>query len=162
MVLVLKKRIYKIALPILFLDQLIKYIIVTNFSYGKTFFLLPNIIYLTYVKNTGGAFSIFSENLSVLLIISIVSIGLLGYYIEKKKSFSSLETIYFGFMIGGVLGNLIDRLFKNGVVDYIGLLFGNYYFPIFNLADIAIVGGVIVFIIDTLRSDISGVRSNKR
>ena len=65
----------------------------------------------------------------------------------------------FGLVIGGILGNFIDRLIYKGVIDYLGFIFGSYYFPIFNLADICIVIGTFILIIDTVRSDFCGNRS---
>lgn len=162
MVPILKRKIYRIATCVLVIDQLVKYIILTNFSYGKEMSILPNFFYLTYVKNTGGAWSVFHESPYILFLVGIVSIGLVFYYLYKKDNFSKLEIIYLGIIMGGILGNFIDRLFRNGVIDYIGILFGNYYFPIFNIADIAIVCGGLLLIIDNVRSDIHGIRSSKR
>lgn len=88
-------------------------------------------------------------------------IGIL-YYLYKKDSFSKLEIICFSFLIGGILGNIIDRLCYQAVIDYLGFIFGNYYFPIFNLADILIVCGGILFTINELRGEQNGIRSNKR
>lgn len=160
MVSILKGKIYRLALLVLIIDQFVKYMVMTNLSYENTFFLLPKFLYLTYVKNTGGAWSILSGNIIILLMVGIVSIGLLGYFIYQRKSFSVLETIYLGLIIGGILGNLIDRLFRNGVVDYLGFIFGNYYFPVFNIADIAIVCGAGLLIIDNLRRDTNGITGN--
>ena len=160
MVSILKGKIYRLALLVLIIDQFIKYMVMTNLSYENIFFLLPKFLYLTYVKNTGGAWSILSGNIGILLVVSIVSMGLFVYYISQRKTYSIFETIYLGLIIGGILGNLIDRLFRSGVVDYIGFIFGSYYFPIFNIADIAIVCGAGLLIIDSLRRDKSGIRGN--
>lgn len=132
------------------------------FSYQQTFYLIPKFLYFTYVKNTGGAWSIFSNSTWFLLIIGLICIIALSYYIYRKEDFNYLEVIYFGLIIGGILGNFIDRIFHSGVIDYIGFIFGNYYFPIFNIADICIVCGGILLMIDSLRSDQDGIRSNKR
>lgn len=132
------------------------------FSYQQTFYLIPKFLYFTYVKNTGGAWSIFSNSTWFLLVIGFICIMALSYYIYRKEDFNYLEVIYFGLIIGGILGNFIDRIFHSGVIDYIGFIFGNYYFPIFNIADICIVCGGILLMIDSLRSDQDGIRSNKR
>ena len=153
MVHILKKDIYKIGVTVLILDQLIKFIIMSTFYYQKVFFLIPNFLYLTYVKNTGGAWSIFSNQPFFLLIIGFICIGGFSYYLYKKNSFNKIETLYLGLMIGGILGNFLDRIIHNGVVDYIGFIFGKYYFPVFNLADICIVCGGILLIIDSFRGD---------
>lgn len=131
------------------------------FSYQETNFLIPKFLYFTYVKNTGGAWSIFSNNTWILLAVGIVCIIGLGYYIYKRENFSLLEVIYLGLIIGGILGNFVDRVFRGGVVDYIGFIFGSYYFPVFNIADICIVCGGVLLLIDSLRSDQDGIRSNE-
>lgn len=158
----MKKKIFEIGIFTFILDQFVKFLIISIFSYQETSFLIPKFLYITYVKNTGGAWSIFSNNPWILLIVGIISIGGLGYYIYKKDSFNYLEFIYLGIIIGGVLGNFVDRLFRGGVIDYIGVILGNYYFPIFNIADICIVCGAVLLIIDGLRSDQDGIRSNER
>lgn len=162
MVPTLKKIILGIGTCIFILDQLVKFIITSIFSYQETFFIIPKFLYLTHVKNTGGAWSILSYYNYFLLIITLFCIGGLGYYIYNKKKFDLLETTYLGLIIGGILGNFIDRLVHSGVIDYIGLIFGNYYFPVFNIADICIVCGGILLIIDSFRSDNDGIRSIKR
>ena len=158
----MKKKIYEIAACVLLMDQLAKYVIVAILSYGKEIFIFPKFLYLTHIKNTGGAWSIFNENPSILLLVGIASLGILFYYLYKKNSFSKLEIAYLGIMIGGILGNFIDRIFRNGVIDYIGFILGKYYFPIFNIADVAIVCGAFLLVIDNLRGDMYGNRSSKR
>lgn len=162
MVTALKKKILLISIISLILDQLLKYIVISSISYQETIRLISNFLYLTYVKNTGGAWSIFSNNPYLLALIGIICLFGLGYYIHKKNNFNKLEILYLGLIIGGILGNFVDRIFSSGVIDYIGLIFGNYYFPIFNLADICIVCGAVLLLIDSFRGDINGNRSNKR
>ena len=135
--------------------------IVASLSYGKEIFIIPKFLYLTHVKNKGGAWSIFQENPSILFLVGIISLGMLFYYLYKKDDFSKLEIAYLGIIIGGILGNFIDRIFQKGVIDYIGFIFGKYYFPIFNIADVAIICGAFLLIIDSLRGDIHGIRSSK-
>lgn len=158
----MKKKIFIISLISFILDRLLKSFIISFITYQESIYLINNFFYLTYVKNTGGAWSILSGNTFLLLIIGLIAIGILIYYLLKKEEFSIFEIISFGLLIGGILGNFIDRLIYKGVIDYIGLIFGKYYFPIFNLADICIVVGTFILIIDTVRSDFCGNRSNKR
>jgi len=160
MVAKLKKVILIISVIIIILDQLLKYSVISSISYQETIYLIPNFLYLTYVKNTGGAWSILSNNTYLLILIGIICIVGLGYYIYEKKNFNKLETLYMGLIIGGIIGNLIDRIVRSGVIDYIGMIFGNYYFPIFNLADISIVCGGILLMIDSFRGDKDESRSN--
>ena len=162
MVHTLKKKICEIGALVFLVDQFVKYVIISMFYYGKEVFLIPNFFYLTYVKNTGGAWSLFSDHTGILLIVGIISIGRLSFYIYKKNHFHLLEVIYLGLIMGGVLGNFIDRLLRGGVIDYIGLRFGSYYFPVFNIADICIVCGAFLLIIDSFKEDHYESRSTNR
>ena len=153
MVHILKKEICKIGVTVFILDQLLKIIIMSLFSYQKVLSLIPHFLYLTYVKNTGGAWSIFSNKQYFLLVIGFICICGFGYYLYKKNCFNKIEILYLGLIIGGILGNFLDRIIRNGVVDYIGFIFGKYYFPVFNLADICIVCGGILLIFDSFRGD---------
>lgn len=156
----MKKNIYILSVISFILDQVVKYLVINFISYQDTIIVIPKLFYLTYVKNTGGAFSILTDNTSFLSIIGLVCISVLIYYILKKEKFNSLEKIYLGLIIGGTLGNLVDRLLYGSVVDFIGLIFGDYYFPVFNIADICIVCGAILLIIDSLKGDKNEYRSN--
>lgn len=156
----MKKKILIFSTIVVIIDQLIKNIIISNFKYQDLQYIIPNFFYITKVKNTGGAWSILSNNTNLLLIISIIcTLGII-YYLYKKHNLSKLECLYFSLLVGGIIGNLVDRLFYKGVIDYIGLIFGNYYFPIFNFADICIVCGIGLLLIDGWIGEKNGTRSN--
>lgn len=157
----MKKKIFSLTFIVFFLDQLLKHIITSTFLLRETFYVIPNFFYITYVQNTGGAWSIFSSIPYFLVIINILFLGLFIGYIYKKENFPLLKIIYFGLILGGVLGNLVDRILLNGVIDYIGIQFGSYYYPIFNFADIAIVVGMVLIIIEILRGEKYENRSRK-
>jgi signal peptidase II len=134
------KKILYISLIIVFLDQLTKFLTKEiNFEIFSFFKLL-------YITNTGAAFGIF-KNYSILIIfISIIVIGLLIYYINKIPK---EDYIGYGLIIGGALGNLIDRIFFGYVRDFISI----WIWPIFNIADIAISIGIILIIINEFKKD---------
>lgn len=157
----MKKKIFSLTFVIFFLDQLLKYIVTSKFVLHEVFYLIPNFFYITYVKNTGGAWSIFSSIPYFFVIINLLFLGLFTCYIYKKEKFSKTEILYFGLILGGVLGNLIDRIFLDGVIDYIGIQFGNYYYPVFNFADVAIVVGMGLIVIEILRGERHEDRSRK-
>jgi len=158
----LKKTIYIISIISFILDQLTKYLVINFISFNETITIIPKFFYLTYVKNTGGAFSILNNNTWFLLLIGLIFILFLFNYIIKKEKFNSLEKIYLGLIIGGTLGNLIDRITYGSVIDYIGVIIGSYYFPVFNIADICIVIGAILLIIDSIKGDKNEYRSKSR
>lgn len=133
-----------------------------SLEYCEEIILVPKFMYITYLKNTGGAFSILDNNIYFLIIIGMLALGGLIFYLLKKDNFRKLEVISYGILFGGILGNFIDRIIYGGVIDYIGLIFGSYYFPVFNFADICIVIGIIMLVIDELVGEKYGIRSSKR
>lgn len=154
----MKKRLLVISSIFILLDQLLKIIVRNNITLGKENFIIPNFFYLTNVKNTGGAFSIFSNNPIMLAVIGILVLCFIYYFIKNKK-ITFIEEISYGLLVGGIIGNIIDRIIFNYVTDYIGLVFGKYYYPIFNLADIGIVLSVLILIILELGSEKYGIGS---
>ena len=124
------------------LDQLSKYIVNINYKLllNKDFFLFK----LDYVENKGAAFNILSGNRILLSIVSIVISILLLYLISQKRNNELIELYSYSFILGGTLGNGIDRVLKGYVIDFINLNFIN--FPIFNIADIVINIGLILLL----------------
>lgn len=141
-----KQKIFKIAIVIFILDQLIKIIIKNNMNIHDQITIIPNFFSLYYVKNTGAAFSILQNNTTLLIIISVVFICLLNYFIKQEKEISKLTSLSYGIILGGIYGNLIDRIISHAVTDYLSFEFFSYYFPIFNLADMAIVIGMMLLL----------------
>ena len=156
----MKKRLLIFSTIFILLDQLLKILVrrFLIFQVDKT--IIPNFFYLTYSKNTGGAFSFFENNSIILAIIGIMFLIGIFYYIFKLEKISLIEIISYSLLIGGIIGNIIDRIIFGFVTDYIGFIFGSYYYPVFNLADIGIVVSVIIFIILEFRSGINGSKSN--
>lgn len=156
------KKIIIITIVALLIDQITKLIIRTNFNLLDTKTVINNFFYLTYMKNTGAAFSSFTNNTLFLIIIGIISLIFLIMYLKKAK-LNRLSSISYAIILAGIIGNLIDRVFLNGVVDFLSFKIFNYYFPVFNIADTYIVIGVIVLLIDSLGSDYNEYkRSNSR
>ena len=141
-----------IALVVLILDQLIKYVAQTV---NLNIVIIDNIFKLKYVQNDGAAFSILSGHpvflILVTLVISLIIFKLMYSYKEDIPS-----DIAFGFIYGGIFGNLIDRLIFQYVRDFISV--GS--FPIFNIADSGIVVGVIILLIITIKGEIDGRKRN--
>ena len=156
----MKKRIIFFSFIFIFFDQLLKILVRRFLSFGIDLFIIPNFFYLTFSKNTGGAFSLFENNSIMLAIIGIVFLLGIVYYIYHLKKNSLLEVISYSLLIGGIIGNIIDRFIFGYVTDYIGFIFGNYYYPVFNLADIGIVLSVVLLLIMEFRSDRNGIKSN--
>ncbi|MBR5370043.1 MAG: signal peptidase II [Bacilli bacterium] len=141
-----KEDIYKITVLVFCLDQLIKYYINKFMELNTSINIIPNFFSIFYVKNKGAAFSILEKHTFILVIISVIFLVILDFYIKKEKNFTKLNIISLGMIMGGIFGNLLDRIIYHSVIDY--LSFGN--FPIFNLADICITVGVSLLIISEL------------
>lgn len=120
-------------------DQLIKHA-VRAVPEGYVFLRLPGLVELTHSTNTGAAFSLFSGNAGWLAMISVILLVVLGVFLYRSLALSPAAQIAFSCLIGGGIGNLIDRVLYGSVTDYIRLI--PIRFPVFNLADIAITTSV--------------------
>lgn len=133
-----------IAFLIVLADQVVKYLVTMNFGMGGQLDIIPGILRITYVSNSGGAFSIFSEHTMILAIISAV-VCLLIIILMITGKMSALGKLSLGFILGGAIGNMIDRFVIGHVVDMFQPLFIN--FAVFNVADIFITIGAVLFIV---------------
>lgn len=145
-----------LTILVILVDFFSKYMVSKLMTVNETINLIDNFFRITYVKNTGAAFSMFSNNTILVIIISVVVIGFLLFYIYKNKGNNKLENVSYAFILGGAIGNLIDRLVYGYVIDFLDFEILSYDAPIFNLADTFIVIGVILFLINTLRSRYDG------
>jgi len=141
-----KNRIFWIAaFASLILDRLTKYWVVENFQIRDTLPILPGVFHFTYVTNTGAAFSLFSNGGGWLRWLSLaVSLGLIALALFGPL-FNQWEQMGYGFILGGALGNGIDRFINGKVVDFLD--FRLIQFPVFNLADVFINVGIVCLLI---------------
>lgn len=143
------KKVYIFALISLIIDQIVKILVSNYLILGQTIKIINNFFYLTYVQNKGAAFSILIGYRYILIIITFIFLYYLHKCIKKQKSFNKLEIISYGLLLGGIIGNLIDRIIYGYVIDYFDFMIFNYNFPIFNLADSFIVIGCIILVINS-------------
>lgn len=133
------------------LDQASKYSVINYLN--KDIEVINNFFYLIYTKNNGAAFSILTGKRIFLIIITLLIIGSLICYIIKNEISSKIEILAFSLIIGGSLGNLIDRVVRGYVVDFISVKIFGYHFPIFNIADTLICIGVFILLIIQFRKE---------
>lgn len=140
-------------LSILFvlLDQVSKYLVINYL--GKEIIVIKNFFYLVYTKNEGAAFSILTGKRIFLILITLLVLGIIINYIIKSKPNKKEEIIAFSLVIGGSIGNLIDRIVRGFVVDFISVKIFNYNFPIFNIGDSLICIGVFLLIFVSFRKE---------
>lgn len=135
-------------------DQILKIFISSKFYLNQTKVLIPNFFNITLVHNTGAAFNILTGNRVLLIVIGVTAfIGLL-IYLRRYDSLTDMDILTYSLLLGGIMGNLIDRIFHGYVIDYISLIFNGKYFPVFNFADICIVVSIILLICTTLKEDL--------
>ncbi|HBN09618.1 MAG TPA: signal peptidase II [Cyanobacteria bacterium UBA8530] len=134
---------YLLALAILLLDQFTKFAVASTLELGQSTVVIDQLFYLTHVRNLGAAFSLFWGNSGILSIFSLaVVLGVIVYQWLKQPD-DILIVLSMGFLMGGASGNLIDRFFFGFVRDMFDLRWaGNNIWPIFNVADMAVLAGV--------------------
>ncbi len=143
------KKISVFSLIFLSIDILIKFIVKTNMEVFSKINIIPNFFSIMYVKNTGAAFSILEGNRILLIAISLIAIILIYYFLIRNSNLNKFDIFCYSMLIGGVLGNLLDRIIYGYVIDY--LCINLFNFPIFNLADIYIVLSVILIILKSFK-----------
>lgn len=140
---------YGIAALIVLLDQWTKWLVVKNMELGESIPVLEPYIALLSHRNRGAAWGMLEGQMWLFYIVTVaVVVGIL-YYFHKHAKEQTLLKISLMILLGGALGNFIDRLFRGEVVDFVDVLIPviNYDFPIFNVADAALTIGVIMMII---------------
>ena len=136
-----------IAIIILILDQVTKFVIASSMRIGDSFEVIPGFLNITSHLNNGAAWGILSGKMSFFFIITlIILIVLVVFYIKEAKNNLFMQ-IALSLLFAGALGNFIDRLFHGEVVDFIDTYIFGYNFPIFNVADSSLTIGVILIII---------------
>ena len=140
------KRIILISTLTLILDILTKQLVINLMIENQSISLIKDFFSLTYAKNTGVAFSFLEGNVSLIIIITSIIILLILKYIKDTIQ-NKYESICYGLIIGGAIGNLIDRICYGYVIDFLDFNLFGYPFPIFNIADTAIVIGIFSLII---------------
>lgn len=136
-----------ISAIIVVIDQVIKYFVVENLQSGDNVPFIGNLLTLTYVENRGAVFGIMQNMSWLFAIITMVMIAIFFYIIIKKKITNKLFISGIILVIGGGIGNLIDRLFRGFVVDYLQL---SFFPPVCNFADYCITIGAVLMVIFVL------------
>ena len=142
---------YVIALIIFLVDQGSKWLVKTNMDLGQEISVIGDFFYITSHRNRGAAFGILQDQRWFFIVVTIIVVIALVWYIQKIKSQpDKLLPLALSLVLAGAIGNFLDRLLMGEVVDFFKFNFGSYTFPIFNVADSAIVVGVALIILDTL------------
>ena len=140
---------YFLVLSVLAFDQITKLLAIKYLAPSESWPLIPGIFHLTFVENTGIAFGLFRQHQPIL--IGLITISLIGLLIwgSKSKSFDLPQRIGLALILGGAVGNWIDRVRLGAVIDFLDFR----VWPVFNIADSAITVGVVIYMWLFLKGD---------
>ena len=144
------KKIMLISLICLILDFVSKQIVVNNMVIHQSITVIDSFFSITYAKNTGIAFSFLEGRVSFVVVMTIIFLIFIFKYISRSD-LTKIESIFYGMVIGGAIGNLIDRIIYGYVIDFFDFNIFGYNYPIFNIADIMIVLGILGILVFDLR-----------
>lgn len=153
------KKIAIISLICIVIDQIIKIVVTTNLEFAHSINVITNFFRITYLQNTGAAWSILSGNRIFLVMITLIALIIIYYFFIKNQKLTNTENIFYGILIGGILGNLIDRIKFGYVIDYLDFNIFSYHYPVFNFADICIVISIIILVLINIKEDKNGNNS---
>ncbi|HEX2221366.1 MAG TPA: signal peptidase II [Candidatus Limnocylindria bacterium] len=135
-----------VAAAILLADQLSKAVVIASLALGERAPVLGNLVVVWHVRNTGAAFSLFQGGLALFLVVSVAALFLIAYYHRAFRGRTLWLQGLLGVILGGTLGNLVDRVRFGYVTDFISVGIGELRWPTFNVADSSIVVGIIILV----------------
>jgi signal peptidase II len=135
------------ALTILVADQLTKALVVANLAIGEKARVLGDLVQVWYAQNRGAAFSLFQGGTVFFLIVSVLSIGMVAYFHRSLRDRTPWLHVVLGIVLGGTLGNFIDRLRQGYVTDWLSIGIGDTRWPTFNVADSSVVIGIGILLV---------------
>ena len=141
------KKIFLFSLIFVVLDFVVKIIINNNIALYDSINIIPNFFFIFFFINTGAAFSIMENNRVLFIIIAIIALILIYKYLIMNKVIDRYLMISYSMLVGGIIGNMIDRIIYGYVIDYLSFNIFGYNFPIFNLADTFIVISIIMLLL---------------
>jgi len=144
---------YLIAVLIILLDQVTKWLIVAKMQFGESITVIKDFLYITSHRNRGAAWGILQGQMWLFYAITVVVIIGIIYYMQKAAKGKPMLGISLALMLGGAIGNFIDRVVRKEVVDFIHTFIFSYNFPVFNVADSSLVIGVALLMIQMLREE---------
>lgn len=152
-------RIIIISMLLVLIDVLSKELIIRSLSLNESIILIKNFLKITYIKNTGAAFGILSNNILLLIGITIILVAYLTKELVKSKS--NVNIISYVLIISGAFGNLIDRVFRKYVIDFISFTLFGREMAVFNIADTFITIGIFLLIFNIIKEEIHERNNSK-
>jgi signal peptidase II len=152
---------YIITVFVIALDQLTKWLIVKNFELGESVEIIENFLYITSHRNPGAAWGILEGQMWFFYIITVIVIIGIVYYMQKAAKGNHLLGVSLALMLGGAIGNFIDRVLHQEVVDFVNTYIFSYDFPIFNVADAALCIGAGMLMLQMILEEIAAKKEKK-
>lgn len=143
------------AAVVLVLDQITKHIVVSTFASGESRPFVPHLLYWTYVQNRAGAFGLFGTRSWLLVAMAVAVLAIFWLAFRDVAARSKLVRLAFGAIVGGAVGNIVDRFHYGYVVDFIDLR----WWPVFNVADSCITIGVALLVLSTIGRERAAARA---
>lgn len=152
------------ALIVVILDQITKALVLERMTLHESIPVIDGFFALTYVRNTGAAFGIFAGRspafrVPALLAVAALALGVLLWFVRTVPCERRAVIAACGGVLGGAIGNMVDRAAYGEVIDFLDVYVGAYHWPAFNVADTAITIGVLVLCLDALRGAPAAERS---
>ena len=140
------------------IDQAIKYFVVQDLMPVKEVKVIDGLFSLVYVENKGVAFGMMQDHVWLFAVITVLLVAVLIFFIVSKKLSGKIFIISTMLLIGGGIGNFVDRITKGFVVDYLSV---SFFPPICNFADYCITVGAVMLVIDMIMADVKKTPSDK-
>ena len=145
-----------IAVMVLVLDQITKYLVDSGMQLHESVPIIDGLFNITYIKNPGAAFGFLADSpplfrSAFFIGITVAAVLLILYYIRKYATAAPLLTASLSLILGGAVGNLVDRVRFGEVIDFLDVYIGTHHWPAFNVADSAISVGAVLLLIEMLR-----------
>lgn len=146
-----------LSLAVLVLDQWTKWLVEFHLPHSVSHPVVPGFLNLTHVKNTGVAFGLFASRGAdggawILVVMGLAALAAVLLYFRLAPASNRLLLVSLALIVGGAVGNLVDRLASGAVTDFVDVYAGTYHWPAFNVADSAITIGIALMIFDSFRS----------
>lgn len=153
----IKRRFLLLALAVLALDQWTKWLVESHLPTPSSREIIPGLFHLSHVKNTGVAFGLFADlgeagAAWLLALLGLAAIAVVIVYFRRTPAHEKALLTALALVLGGAVGNLLDRVTNGAVTDFLGVYIGSYRWPDFNVADSAISIGLVLLLLDSFRT----------
>ncbi len=138
------------AAIVIVVDQITKQLFWHQFVPGYNVDVIPGVLRITLVKNTGAAFGLFDGGRVFFIIASVIAVAFICYIGLRLPRTERYKRLLLSLILGGAVGNLIDRVYDGAVIDFIEMGIGGHWWPVYNVADIAVTVGAVLLLLHLL------------